>query len=101
MISPAVIQRTVKDIVEVEKRSKNVIIFGMEEQDEEDVGERVSEIFDAVGEKQDLRYTHYCSTAVFCSTSLMFDLSYNSTVEQTCIQHTIVRQGDPPLLTMS
>ena len=53
MISPAVIQRTVKDIVEVEKRSKNVIIFGMEEQDEEDVGERVSEIFDAVGEKQD------------------------------------------------
>lgn len=51
VISPAVIQRAVKDIAEVEERSKNVIIFGLEEQDEEDVGERVSEIFDAVGEK--------------------------------------------------
>ena len=61
VISPAMIQRTVKDIVEVEKRSKNVIIFGMEEQDEEDVGERVSEIFDAVGEKQDLRLWGSCT----------------------------------------
>ena len=35
VISPAVIQRAVKDIAEVEERSKNVIIFGLEEQDEE------------------------------------------------------------------
>ena len=50
-ISSTVIQRTVKDIAEGEERSKNVIIFGLEEQDEENVEARVSEIIEVVGEK--------------------------------------------------
>ena len=50
-ISSTVIQRAVKDIAEGEERSKNVIIFGLEEQDEENVEARVSEIFEVVGEK--------------------------------------------------
>lgn len=45
------IHQAVKDIAEGEERSKNVIIFGLEEQEEENVEARVSEILEVVGEK--------------------------------------------------
>ena len=45
------IQWAVKDITEGEEQSKNVIIFGLKEQDEENVKGRVSEIFEVVGGK--------------------------------------------------
>ena len=51
VISPAMIQRAVKDITEVEERSKNLIVFGLEEKEEEEVRARVSELFGTLGEK--------------------------------------------------
>ena len=51
VISPAMLQRTVKDIANSEERSKNIVVFGLQEQEEENVEARVGEIFEAVGEK--------------------------------------------------
>ena len=51
VISQAVIQRAVKDITEGEERSKNLIVFGLEEDDEEDARARVSELFGELREK--------------------------------------------------
>ena len=51
VISPAMIQRAVKVITEVEERSKNLIVFGLEEEEEEEVRARVSELFGTLGEK--------------------------------------------------
>ena len=51
VITPAVIQRAVKDIAEEEERSRNLLIFGLEEQEVESVEARVSEVFDVLGEK--------------------------------------------------
>ena len=51
-ISHAAIQRAVKDIAEGEERSKNFVVFGLEEEgDEEDVGSRVTELLEVLGEK--------------------------------------------------
>lgn len=52
VISHTAIQRAVKDMAEGEVRSKNVVVFGLEEEeDEEDVGSRVTELLDVLGEK--------------------------------------------------
>ena len=51
-ISPAVIQRIVKDFTEEEERSRNLIIFGLEDQENDNVEARVGDIFGAVGEKK-------------------------------------------------
>ena len=45
------LQRTVKDIAENEERSKNIIVFGLEEQEQDNVEARVGEILEAIGEK--------------------------------------------------
>ena len=50
-ITPAAIERAVRDMAESEERSKNVLIFGLDEQDSESIEERVAEIFEAVNEK--------------------------------------------------
>ena len=50
-ISSAAIERAVKDIAEGEERSKNVIVFGLEERDGESVAARVGEVFGVLGEK--------------------------------------------------
>ena len=50
-ISPAAIERAVKDMAESEERSKNVLIFGLDELDSESIEEKVAEIFEAVDEK--------------------------------------------------
>ena len=51
VISSAVIQRAVKDFTEGEERSRNLIVFGLQEEEGEVVGERVSELFGKLGEK--------------------------------------------------
>ena len=53
-ITPAAIQRAVKDMADVEERSKNVVISGLDEQDSESIEKRVAEIFEAVDEKPQL-----------------------------------------------
>ena len=42
----------VEDVVKQDDRSKNILIFGLPEENEEDVGSAVSELFDAITEKQ-------------------------------------------------
>ena len=45
------IQQAVHDIAEREERSKNFLVFGLEEGDEEDVQAKVCEVFDILGDK--------------------------------------------------
>ena len=51
VISSEVIQRAVRDFTEGEERSRNLLVFGLQEEDGEVVGERVSELFWTLGEK--------------------------------------------------
>ena len=51
VVSPAVIQRAVRDIAEREERSKNLLVFGLEETADEDMRAKVCEVFDTLGDK--------------------------------------------------
>ena len=50
-MSPSTLQTVVKRVVEEEDRSRNLVIFGLAEEDGEKVTEKVGEVFEAVGEK--------------------------------------------------
>ena len=49
---PTVIHRAVKDFAESEERAKNLLVFGLkEEEGEEVISETIGEVFEALGEK--------------------------------------------------
>ena len=51
VITPAQVKQAVKSVVEEEDRSKNVIVFGVKEEDEEKLETKISDIFQQVSEK--------------------------------------------------
>ena len=53
--NPATLRKVVKSVVQEEDRSKNVIIFGLQERKGENVEERVEEIFQDIGLKPKLQ----------------------------------------------
>ena len=50
-LSQSVLKKVVQDVVKTEDRSKNVMIFGLSDEANEDTRAKVSELFDAMGEK--------------------------------------------------
>ena len=53
--NPATLRKVVKSVVQEEDRSKNVIIFGLQERKGENVEKRVEEIFQDIGLKPKLQ----------------------------------------------
>jgi len=53
-ISPATFKKVVKDVMKDEDRSKNVIVFGLAEEDGEQLNEKVGNVFVEIGEKPPL-----------------------------------------------
>ena len=53
--NPATLRKVVKSVVQEENRSKNVIIFGLQERNGENIEERVEEIFQDIGLKPKLQ----------------------------------------------
>jgi hypothetical protein len=51
IISPEALKKVVQAVVEEEDRSKNVMLFGLEEDKNETISEKVEEVFVSVGEK--------------------------------------------------
>ena len=51
VISKDILKTVVKDVVDEEDRSRNVVLFGLLEEDEEDVNGRVAEVFESIGHK--------------------------------------------------
>ena len=51
---PATLKKVVKSVVQEEDRSRNVVIFGLTEKKEENVEERVKEVFEVIGLKPPL-----------------------------------------------
>ena len=49
--SPEALKKVVQAVVEEEDRSKNVMLFGLEEDKNETISEKVEEVFVSVGEK--------------------------------------------------
>ena len=54
---PATLKKVVKSVVQEEDRSRNVVIFGLPEQRDENVEERVQEVFQEIGLKPTLQAT--------------------------------------------
>ena len=50
-VSSEMIKKAVKTVVQEEDRNKNLMIFGLSEQDNEELSTVVSEVFSAIGEK--------------------------------------------------
>ncbi len=50
-ISPAAFKRVVKDVFEDDDRSKNIMVFGLTEEDGEQLDDRISSVFLELGEK--------------------------------------------------
>ena len=50
-LSQSVLKKVVQEAVKTEDRSKNVMIFGLREEPNEDVNAKVNEVFEAMGEK--------------------------------------------------
>ena len=53
-ISPATFKKVVRDVMKDEDRSKNVMVFGLVEEDGEQLNEKVSDVFVEIGEKPQL-----------------------------------------------
>ena len=51
LTDPATLKRVVKSVVQEEDRSRNVVIFGLPEKKDENVEERVQEVFQEIGLK--------------------------------------------------
>ena len=51
LADPATLKKMVKSVVQEEDRSRNVVIFGLPEQKDENVEERVQEVFQEIGLK--------------------------------------------------
>ena len=50
-ISQTLLKKVIQDVVTTEDRSKNVMVFGLSEEDNEDVTTKVNELLSAIGEK--------------------------------------------------
>ena len=50
-LNPATLQTVVKRVMDEEDRSRNLVIFGLAEEDGEQITETVAEVFEALGEK--------------------------------------------------
>ena len=50
-MSQSVLKKVVQEVVKTEDRSKNIMMFGLSEEPNEDVTAKVSEVFEAMGEK--------------------------------------------------
>ena len=50
-VSQAALKNVLQDVVKDEDRSKNVIIFGLEEENDEELNFKVIELFQSMGEK--------------------------------------------------
>ena len=57
LANPATQKKMVKSVVQEEDRSRNVVIFGLPEQKDENVEERVQEVFQEIGLKPTLQAT--------------------------------------------
>ena len=51
IISPEALKRVVQAVVEEEDRSKNIMLFGLKEEKNETLSDKVDEVFVSVGEK--------------------------------------------------
>ena len=51
VFSSEALTRVVRNVVEEEDRSRNVVIFGLNEEDDEKLNERVAEVFESIGQK--------------------------------------------------
>ena len=49
--STEALTKVVRNVVEEEDRSRNVVIFGLTEEDNEDVNQKVAEVFEGIGQK--------------------------------------------------
>ena len=53
-ISPATFKKVMKDIIKDEDRSKNLMVFGLTEEDGEQLNEKICDVFVEIGEKPQL-----------------------------------------------
>jgi len=53
-ISPATFKKVVKDVIKDEDRSKNLMVFGLTEEDGEQLNEKICDVFVEIGEKPQL-----------------------------------------------
>ena len=51
VFSSEALTRVVRNVVEEEDRSRNVVIFGLNEEDNEKLNEKVAEVFESIGQK--------------------------------------------------
>ena len=51
VFSSEALTRVVRNVVEEEDCSRNVVIFGLNEEDDEKLNERVAEVFESIGQK--------------------------------------------------
>ena len=50
-LTPETLKKTVKDVVEESDRSRNIMVFGLVEEKEEDIFSKVRDVFEELGEK--------------------------------------------------
>lgn len=50
-ISPQTLKKVVQNVIEVEDRNRNLLVFGLSELDEEQISERIGDVFLQLGEK--------------------------------------------------
>ena len=53
-ITPATVKKVVRDVIKEEDRSKNVMVFGLTEEDGELLNEKIGNVFVSIGEKPPL-----------------------------------------------
>lgn len=50
-VTPANLKSVVKEVVEEEDRSRNIMVFGLAEETDEQLGDKVSDVLQTIGEK--------------------------------------------------
>ena len=87
LADPETLKKVVKSVVQEEDRSRNVVIFGLPEMKEENVEERVQEIFEEIGLKPPLQASRVGKTCKENSKRpVIVSLSSASTVYQVLSQ---------------
>ena len=92
---PATLKKVVKSVVQEEDRSRNVVIFGLSEKKEENVEERVKEVFEVIGLKPPLQASRVGKTSKDDSKRpVKVSLSSASTVYTILSQARKLRQSE-------
>ena len=92
---PATLKKVVKSVVQEEDRSRNVVIFGLSEKKEENVEERVKEVFEVIGLKPPLQASRVGKTSKDNSKRpVKVSLSSASTVYTILSQARKLRQSE-------